>query len=113
MSDFKLGDRVTMTGTVKKRRNYEDPTSANFLTKFVEDKLPHLYNKDGGTTYTEGVVVGRRFVQEGRTDYSGYDGDKCFRSSGVTHRVWIISFDLRYKPVMCFDHQITKETPNA
>lgn len=106
MADFNLGDRVLITGTVKKTRDYMDSSFSIFKTEYVEDNPPRIYNAKNGTTYTEGIIVGRRFMQEGRTSHIGYDGEKVFQTTGVTHRVWIVSFDLRYKPVMCFDHQL-------
>lgn len=110
MSDFKLGDRVTMIGTVRKRKSYDsDDYSAKLTTGYEEEPLPKIWNRTDGTEYSEGFIVGRRFLQEGHTDHSGYEGERVFRSNGKTHRVWLVAFDLRYKPVMCFDHQISKE----
>lgn len=115
MSEFRLGDRVTMTGTVKKWKHHNGPGyDAKYVTEYIDAPNPKIWNRDNGTVYTEGVIVGRRFMQEGHTDSLGYDGERVFRSSGKTHRVWIVSFDLRYKPVMCFDHQINrKDTTNG
>ncbi len=110
MSSYQLGDRVTMTGTAEKRRRYDSPLGEKFLTVFEDGPIPKIWNREGGTEYAEGVVVGRRFVQEGHTQFIDYDGTRVFKASGTTHRVWLVSFDLRYKPVMCFDHQISKET---
>lgn len=109
MSDYQLGDRVTMTGTAQKKKRFDSPNGGKLMTVFEDGPTPKIWNREGGTDYTEGVVVGRRFVQEGRTEFLDYDGTRVFKSSGITHRVWIVAFDLRYKPVMCFDHQISKE----
>jgi len=108
MSDYQLGDRVTMTGTVKKVRTEQPGYDTGFATTYENDKLPRCYDVDGGLDYTEGIVVGRRFLQEGVTQRLDDYGTHTFKQSGTTHRVWIISYDLRRKPVMCFDHQISK-----
>lgn len=103
MSDYQLGDRVIMTGTAEKT-HIEDKTT------YVSAPLPRCYDSVvGGMAVNEGIVIGRRFMQEGTTDYSGYEGERVFHTNGTTHRVWIVSYDLRRKPVMCFDHQISKE----
>lgn len=110
MSSYQLGDRVTMTGTVKKIRLELPGLDNAFATNYTDDTLPRCYDVDGGIDYTEGIIVGRRFLQEGVTKRLADWGTHAFKQSGITHRVWIVSYDLRRKPVMCFDHQISKET---
>lgn len=110
MSDYQLGDRVTMTGTVKKVHTELPEYGSGFTTTYADDVLPRNYDVDGGVDVRSGVVVGRRFLQEGVTKRLDDYGTHAFKQSGTTHRVWIISYDLRRKPVMCFGHQISKET---
>lgn len=102
MSDYQLGDRVTMTGTARKIKEYPK-------VFYKESVLPYRDNYPERKTYTEGVVVGSRTVQEG---YCFYDEGYGFKPTmGTAERVWLIAYDLRMKPVMCFGHQISpKET---
>lgn len=105
MSEYQLGDRVTMTGTVAKIHEEE-------WTRFRESGVPTRVAYPEDKIYTSGVIVGSRTVQEG-TRWTDYDDDgyySAFYPKGEARRVWIISYDLRRKPVMCFDHQISKET---
>ena len=99
---FKLGDRVTFTGTIEK-------THSKSRTLYLPAHLPLCYDKqDGGVPYTEGVVVGRRIVQDGETRYD-YEVGGIFRAiPGTARRVWLVAFDLRRKPVMVADGQIER-----
>ena len=106
---FKLGDRVKFTGTVTKQHDYS-------RTLYVEDELPRCFDRvQGGVPYTEGIIIGRRTVMPGETesmtDYDGYgnripDGNQFTPPPGASRRVWLVAFDLRRKPVMCFDEQV-------
>lgn len=103
---MKLGQRVKITGTAKKDKGYESYSGGRFLTTYVDGPLPKIWNRDGGTMYDEGVIVGRRTVQDGETRYE-YDGLPVFKQTiGTAKPVWLVAFDLRYKPVMCFEHQV-------
>lgn len=115
MSGYQLGDRVTMNGTVTKVRIDLPGPEGGFKTTYTDDSLPRCYDVDGGIDYTSGIIVGRRFLQEGVTKYVGEwpETERAFKQSGVTHRVWVVAYDLRRKPVMCFDHQISKENSDA
>lgn len=105
MTDFKLGDRVVMSGTVKKHETRERGYKH---TKYVEGPLPVKRHRYGQVEYDEGVVIGRRLVQAGTTEYHP-DGTAVFEQEiGSAVRVWVVAFELRYKPVQCFDHQLQK-----
>lgn len=105
MSDYQLGDRVTMTGTVAKIHEEE-------WTRFRESGVPTRIAYPEDKTYTSGVIVGSRTVQEG-TRWTDHDDDWGYCSGyapkGEARRVWIVAYDLRRNPVMCFDDQISKE----
>ena len=97
---FSLGERVQMSGTVKKVRD-------GARTEFVEARLPCRWSYAGHRIdLNEGIVIGSRTVQPGRTLYDSYEGNEFKPDIGEAKRVWLVVFDLRRKPVMCFDHQL-------
>lgn len=131
---YRLGEHVKILGTcIKEWRNepLEKPTpiprpsmggfsdyylpefsmtDSESFTDYVEAPRPmnsDYYRPDGDYVYYEdGVIVGRRTVSPGKTvvDAGGFKQYK--RTPGASKRVWIVSYDLRRKPVMCFDHQV-------
>ena len=102
---FELGQRVRMTGTVEKV--HSGPGGG--YTKFLESRLPVRHTHSGPQiALTSGIVIGARTVQPGRTHWS-YDGAVFMPDIGKARRVWLVAFDLRRKPVMCFDHQLEAE----
>lgn len=106
---FKLGDRVRFTGTVTKQHDYPK-------TLYVESEPPRCFDRvKGGVPYTEGIIIGRRTVTPGETEtiteFDGYRrhipvGKRFIPTPGASRRVWLVAFDLRLKPVMCFDEQV-------
>lgn len=105
MSTYQLGDRVTMTGTAAKIKEYPK-------VFYRPSVLPYRDNYPDRKTYTDGVVVGSRTVQDGDCWFD--EGYGFQPTKGTAKRVWLIAFDLRMNPVMCFDHQISlKESDDA
>ena len=113
MVSFSLGQRVRFTGVVEKTHGLGDKPT----TSYVELPNPWCYRGEAKAPYQadEGVVIGRRFVadyrmeqHEERDDF-GYIVDvdtQWKRVAGTTRRVWLISYDLRRKPIMAYDHQV-------
>ena len=100
-----LGEWVRMSGTVEKVREFS-------RTEFREAPLPVKYEYDcTETDLSIGVIVGSRTVQPGRTERDWYEGPTFMADIGAAKRVWLVAFNLRRKPVMCFDHQLTSEEP--
>jgi hypothetical protein len=107
-----------MNGTAV--RKWEDG-----VARWVEHPLPKRLvgwkNGISGGDWSEcaeGVIVGWRTVTDGEVIYETEDPDGWFPGpptatrtwaviSGSAQRVWIVSFDLRRKPVKCFDHQLS------
>lgn len=103
ITEHHLGDWVRMSGTVEKVR--EDSR-----TEFREAPLPVKYEYDcTETDLSIGIIVGSRSVQSGHTIRDYYDGPTFMADIGAAKRVWLVAFNLRRKPVMCFDHQLTSE----
>lgn len=102
MSDFKLGDRVTISGTTSKIKEYPS------VTYKESSRLPVRHNYPDDKFFSEGVIVGSRTVQDGTTSNEEESGGYIFRPErGTARRMWIVAFDLRMKPVMCSDDQVT------
>ena len=113
MPRFRLGERVKFTAVA--RKDYEGRR-----TIFVRDeKLPVYFDSWGkpGVPQDEGIIFGYRHVTNGSTDpgykggwtMDGYDyGESASFSpeKGTTRKVWLISYDLRRKPVMVFDEDV-------
>jgi|GEM_PF-3935051 hypothetical protein len=104
MSDYQLGQRVKMEGTAAKIQEWPK-------TFYADSALPFRENYPSRKTFTEGVIVGSRTVQDGEA----WSHDECGRQfspkHGTARRVWLVAFDLRMKPAMCFDHQVTPIEP--
>lgn len=106
MTTFTLGQQVRISGTAKKRRGHERYDGGDFRTYYEDGPIPHVWNREDGTTYDTGVIVGRRTVQDGKT-VCGWAASATFmQTPGTARRVWLVAYDLRYRPVMCFDHQV-------
>ncbi len=111
MPRFRLGERVKFKAVVKK--DYEERR-----TIFVRDeKLPAYYDTWGSPAvpYDEGIIFGYRHVTPGQvhpgTPSSGFFSDdseppQFVPDKDATRKVWLVSFDLRRKPVMVFDEDI-------
>lgn len=104
MSDFQLGDRVTITGTVEK-------VHRDSWTIYEEAGKPWQYGGwEGKREFSEGVVIGLRTVQNGKTYWDMYEPATFVQEPGTAKRVWLVAYNLNYKPVMCFPHQIERIT---
>ena len=66
---------------------------------------------DRKRAYEEGVIVGKRFPQAGKTyyqldEYYCYSrGEKIFKSTGSV-TIYLVAYSLYRKPVMCFPSQL-------
>lgn len=133
LHSYRLGERVKITGTCTKEWR-DEPIENPYLklgekldlsaalssyapsiwvryrhfTDYTEAPLP-MNNSSferGSVPYEEGVIVGRRTVSPGET-VTDYDSKKYMATPGESKGVWLVAFDLRRKPVMCFDHQVS------
>lgn len=114
MSDFSLGDRVRILGTVEKVHTSED--DGTFSTGYEEvPGAPWNFTgprKEGDwkRTYERGIVVGKRHPQTGRTYYDPPFGDvdpPSFRPTGSV-TVYLVAYSLHRRHVMCLPSQITR-----
>lgn len=105
MSEYELGQRVAITGTAQK-------IHAGDRTRYKESELPFRDYYPNRKTFTEGVIVGARTVIEGERWFDDY-GRNFSPTPGTGRRVWLVAFDMRMKPVMCFDHQVNHQTEAA
>lgn len=107
-----LGQAVFMNATVVKMHTSEG------RTEYHEAPLP----TDAGTgeQVTEGIITGWRTVTEGITvteteiDFFGSysnSGKQFVADPNGSRRVWLVAFDLRRKPVMCFDDHLRLVEP--
>lgn len=113
MPRFRLGERVRFKAQAKK--DYEGQR-----TIFVRDEqLPMYYDSWGskGVPFNEGIIFGYRHVTNGVTipgspggwTMDGYDGGESAefqQEKGSTRKVWLVSYDLRRKPIMVFDEDV-------
>ena len=110
MSKFELGDRVVISGTV--RKVYPGAGRTEYKK---QDGAPWDYMGTKQSTrreYTEGVVVGKRTMQMGKTEGGGWDYPATFRCDGSIE-VYLVAYHLRRKHVMCLEEQLTnKEEEN-
>lgn len=104
---YALGQRVTITGTARKVKSWNG-FSRGFLT-YEEGPLPMRHDYPTAKHFTEGVIVGARTVQDGHAEYD--EGAHFSPKTGTARRVWLVAFDMRMKPVMCFDHQVAEVKP--
>ncbi|WP_104086535.1 hypothetical protein [Arthrobacter sp. GMC3] len=99
MSDYQLGQRVEISGTVEKVKEYP-------RTFYKESALPYRENYPNRKTFTEGVIIGSRTIQDGITERQDEWGSYFTPTQGTARRVWLVAYDLRMKPVTCLDHQV-------
>lgn len=120
MSDYQLGQRVTLSGTVDKVRDRTTwrPKDGVHIYREARENWAHIKELPGRAEYgllrtrliesiapvTEGVIVGKRTMFQGITE-SYYDEQNCFLPC-ESKQVWLVAFHLRRKPVMCLDRQI-------
>lgn len=104
---FKLGDRVTMTGTV--RKVHEDK-----WTRFVERPLFPDHRAQGRPPYSEGIVVGQRTLTEGTTTssvpasglFGEYDYEPAEFHAATSRVAYLVAYDLYRKPCLCWPEQL-------
>ena len=99
---FALGQSVTITGTARKVKTWNGFSRG--LISYEDGPLPRRAAYPNDKIFTAGVVVGSRTVQDGRAEYD--EGAMFTPTPGTARNVWIIAFDMRMNPVMCFDHQV-------
>lgn len=118
---FRLGQRIKITGTVEKQRDHVtwSPKDPVHVYREVQERWEELKAMAGNTEYgmlrtrlieteatiTEGVIVGKRTMAQGFTYVEEWPESNCFLPC-ERNEVWLVSFHLRRKPVMCFDHQV-------
>lgn len=100
MNEYELGQRVTITGTAQKFH-------AGDWTRYKEAELPFRDYYPNRKTFTEGVIVGARTVIDGQR-WSDDWGRNFSPMPGTGRRVWLVAFDMRMKPAICFDHQVNR-----
>lgn len=87
-----------MSGTVVKKKG-------GYNLTHVESGVPVMEYVSCKVTYTHGIVVGKRTIQDGEWDF--YDGYTAYSpKAGSARAVWLVSYDLHRKPVMCLDSQV-------
>ncbi len=91
-SRFELGDRVIISGQIVK-------THSDGYTRWVPMRMAAM----------PGVIVGARTLRNGRTEWIGYDGTRCFHPEGEPIRAWQVAYGLRIRPLYCLDHQVEHE----
>lgn len=102
MRDFTLGQRVRMSGTVRKVRT----GFGRAQTEYVDASLPGTGHYGDDHTFSDGVIIGKRTVVTGRTHYS-HNEPPCFVAApGSARAVYLVAFHLNRKPVMCWPDQI-------
>jgi hypothetical protein len=110
MSEYQLGDRVTMTGTVEKVRVEE-------WTRYTEGPLVPDYRTHGRPPYAEGIVVGQRTLTEGTTTpsvpasglFGEYDYEPAKFHAATSRVAYLVAFDLHRKPCLCLPEQLTRK----
>lgn len=105
MTDFQLGDRVKLSGTIRKTWT----VTRTFRTIYVECGLPFDYTgpwTNPRVIYDQGTVVGKRSFQTGSTSYGSWDDNRTFRADGAV-TCYQVAFHLRRKPVLCLPSQLT------
>lgn len=122
MSTYQLGQRVNIVGIAEKVRDRSiwRPIDNRHIYNEAVKAWPQIKAEPGRAEYgmlrtrliespapakNRGVVVGKRTIQQGVTEHS-YSEDACFLPC-ETSQVWLVSYDLHRKPVMCFEHQIS------
>ena len=109
---LELGQRVLMTGKAEKVRDRVScPRKMEWdlvkdLPGYVEYGM--LRTRMVGFPLEQplqGVIVGKRTLQQGLTEASSFAEPARFFALS-TIEVWLVSFRLRRKPIMCFDAQL-------
>lgn len=101
---FRLGERVEISGTVRKVRT---PNRTDFMP---DGGVPNRAGKE----VREGIITGFRTVVPGRVE-RWYDEYPYFTpDKNAALPVWLVTYNLRSKAVMCFDDQLLSldENPN-
>lgn len=125
MSGYMLGQPVAMSGTVQKVRDQTTwrPKDGVHIYREAQKDWASIKEEPGRNEYgtlrtrliefpppvkTEGVIVGKRTMFQGITE-SFYDEGSTFLPC-ESNQVWLVAYDLRRKPALCFDHQLTELT---
>lgn len=109
MSEYELGQRVVMTGTARKEHQFQSPHW--WVTVWGEGPLPrnhvgHLRKDRKDRVYTEGIIVGKRTVMDGRCHTSREESGGFTPIHGTERTVYLVAFDIRLNPVKCFIDQL-------
>lgn len=119
--EYSLGQRVSINGTVEKVRdrvNWRPRNTQRIYTEAI-DAWDYLEEQTSLLEYgmlrtrlveapakvAEGIIVGKRTIQQGVTDSASFDEPACFFPCRIV-QVWLVAYHLRRKPVMCIDGQL-------
>lgn len=104
---FELGQRVRFTDTVAKAGGEDVDVT------YAPAGLPTAWDRPGGTSFEEGVVVGHRVLMDHRggrewepSDDLGISGHWISTSTPVkgSQRIaWLVAYHLRRRPVLVLD----------
>lgn len=120
VSRFELGEHVTFINTVAKERTKHGvewrvaglPTRESH--RLDVERRWYLHTRQ----FTEGVIVGARTLSEYAvsyetdggeygTSYGSYTVIGCIPGTGK--RAWLVSYDMRRKPVLVLDEHVEKK----
>ncbi|WP_102158712.1 hypothetical protein [Zhihengliuella halotolerans] len=121
MSGYQLGQRVRMTGTVRRKRDRVSWRPGNPHRIFAEviEEWQAIKAMPGRPEFgllrtslvdsaapekPEGLIVGKRTIQQGVTDYDPGE-PPCFLPGEHT-TVYLVAYDLHRRHVMCTDNQL-------
>lgn len=95
MTDYTLGQRVTMLGTIAKHR--------------VESKIRYL--PEPPPKAATGIIVGKRTLQEGEANGGTWDEPAYFTREfdRPTITAYLVAYSLHRKPVLCLPEQLEQE----
>jgi len=85
-AEFKLGERVVISQML--HREHSGPWNG-------EERLW----KPVVVAPSEGVVVGKRTLRDGKRIWLGEDEGSGFAPNGTTHEAYMIAFDIRHNPI--------------
>lgn len=103
MTDYKLGDRVRMSGQVVKDRR-------GGSVRYVEQPVPtNGHYGERKKTYYNGIIVGKRALQEGYAARGEWDEPTYFVRDfdRPVIAVYLVAFHMSRKPSLCRPDQLT------
>jgi len=92
---FQLGQRVQMTGCVRKLQR----------TGFQGMSARTMY-QPAGAPASSGIIVGKRTITDHAVQWAFDDGTSASPIPGTARTAWLVSWDLHRQPVLCLDSQV-------